>query len=228
MEIQNCLLSGCINLKDVELPEVPELGFGTFEHCLSLEKIDLPKSITKVGILTFGSLYNLKEVNMPSVVEIGDSTFVYCNNLEKVSMGAIQEIGSEAFFGISTIKSIYLPANLKSINKKAFALCFNLGKIYSMSQTAPNADETSFNDISEDCTVYVPQGCAVSYKAAPGWNKLNIVETDMTGIVENVIGKEVKAIACYDLQGRKMTKVARGVNIIKMSNGTIRKVWKKK
>ena len=226
-EIGHALFSFCSNLKNVELPDVPELGYGTFEFCTSLEKIDLPKSITKVGVFTFGNLENLKEVNMPSVTEIGDSTFVYCRKLEKVSMASVQQIGAKAFFGINSIRVIYLPANLRSINDGAFALCQNLGKIYSLSPTAPETAESSFNDIDGNCTVYVPKGCAASYKAACGWSKLNIVEADLTGISENMNEQDIKVISRYDLQGRKQTKAAHGISILKMSNGSTRKIWKK-
>ncbi len=221
------LFSFCSNLKKVEFPEVPELGYGTFEFCTSLEKIDLPKSITKVGVFTFGNLDNLKEVNMPSVTEIGDSTFVYCPKLEKVSMASVRQIGAKAFFGINSIRVIYLPANLKSINEYAFALCQNLGKIYSLSPTAPETAEDSFNDIDENCTVYVPKGSAASYKAARGWSKLNIVESDLTGINKNFTEQNIKVISRYDLQGRKQAKAAPGISILKMNDGSTRKVWKR-
>lgn len=75
------------------------------------------------------------------------------------------------------------------------------------------------------CDLYVPKGCVNKYKSANVWkNFWNISEID-----ESVLGIETDEIKSnelcrYTIDGTQITSPQRGINIVKMSDGTTKKV----
>lgn len=222
--VEEDLFNGCYHLKTVEFPEVSELGGHMFYDCPSLEKVDLPKSVTKIGDAFFCCANHLKEVSMPSVKELKDSVFAGCTCLEKLYIGGIEKIDIGTFEGDLNLKYVYLPTGVTSICDGAFKYCSNLVQIISMSTIAPNCDTDAFSGVNKNCTVYVQIGSGANYKSAPEWQKLNIMEKDLSGIIPS-IQENPKEVARYNAAGIQIKKVTRGINIIRMNNGTTKKVW---
>ena len=80
------------------------------------------------------------------------------------------------------------------------------------------------------CTLKVPKGSKDAYRQADGWKDfVNIEEVDVTGIeavaAESVSNADITDL--YDLNGRRRDALQSGVNIVKMSDGTTRKVIKR-
>ena len=88
------------------------------------------------------------------------------------------------------------------------------------------AEEYSFDEaVQTAATLYVPAASLAAYKAADVWKDFFAV----TGITETGMASadasDGNAIAdIYDLSGRKTDKPAKGMNLIRMKNGAIRKV----
>lgn len=76
-------------------------------------------------------------------------------------------------------------------------------------------------------TLYVPTGRKKIYEATEAWNLFsNIVEFDPSGI--DAVGTDTKMeTARYSLNGNRIAQSQRGLNIIRMSDGTVRKVFVK-
>ncbi len=75
------------------------------------------------------------------------------------------------------------------------------------------------------CTLYVPIGSKEKYATADQWQDfLNIVEMDMTPVNSIVANGSAKAVGYYTIDGKQVPTPQRGVNIIRYSNGTARKV----
>ncbi len=74
--------------------------------------------------------------------------------------------------------------------------------------------------------LYVPIGKKATCQSTDGWkNFTNIEEYDYsTGIAAQQMGKDVKVVDAYQLNGLKRNGVQRGLNIVRMSDGTTRKV----
>ena len=91
-----------------------------------------------------------------------------------------------------------------------------------------NIDEDAFYTL---CTLKVPKGSKDAYSQADGWKDFvnNIEEVDVTGIeavaAESMSNSEITDI--YDLNGSRRDALQPGVNIVKMSDGTKRKVIKR-
>ena len=82
---------------------VKELDGGAFSDCVSIETIQLPPSVEKIGEEAFKHCINLTSINIPAQVsEIGNSAFEGCENLSEVlfeSGSQLKNIGNSAFDG---------------------------------------------------------------------------------------------------------------------------------
>ncbi len=114
---------GCTSLKYVTLPSTLEIiGFKAFYGCESLEVIALPANVKTISGDAFRGCINLTTVSIPS-----DS------HLETI-YGSFYQSNSEygahgAFYGCSSLASIWLPPTLKTIGDYAFKDCSALTSI---------------------------------------------------------------------------------------------------
>ena len=72
--------------------------------------------------------------------------------------------------------------------------------------------------------MYVPRGTYMDYFLAEGWGDfLNIVEFDATGIDNPDLSCKPKPVDYYNINGMKTTRQTKGLNILRMSDGTYMK-----
>ena len=84
--------------------------------------------------------------------------------------------------------------------------------------------EDVFNRINASCILYVTQGCAQAYRDDERWSAFSeIREFDVTA-VEPVATQAVVPVEYYNLSGNKLPAPQQGINIIRYSDGTVRKV----
>ena len=73
--------------------------------------------------------------------------------------------------------------------------------------------------------MYVPQGTEQDYFLADVWGDFgNIVEFDATGIDKTKTSTDVKEVSRYSLNGQRLVGPTKGLNIVKYSDGSARKV----
>ncbi len=109
-------------ISSIELPEgLEKIGTSSFSSCKSLGKIEFPASLKSIGGSCFYKV-PITEINLPSGLNIeGTNTFLNCDKLEKVTFGeGYTAIGSGMFQSCTALKSIELPAGLKTIGGDAF------------------------------------------------------------------------------------------------------------
>lgn len=82
------------------------------------------------------------------------------------------------------------------------------------------------NLIYNNGTLYVPEGTIEKYKATDGWKQFVWIEEGMpTGIKQpNANGADATETQRYTIGGDVINKPQRGINIVKMSNGSVKKV----
>lgn len=104
--------------------------------------------------------------------------------------------------------------------------CSNIKVIRSYRKYPPTAYSSTFANMDTNgCTVYVPQGSCQDYKSAEGWSAFaNIVEFDPTGVSHAAATAEAAEMSRYTLGGVRLGTPARGLNIVKRSDGTVKKV----
>lgn len=79
----------------------------------------------------------------------------------------------------------------------------------------------------DQATLYVPEASLETYKTTSPWSGFGtILPISSTGINNNNTVKPVTVDAVYDLDGKRSNGTSRGLNIIRMSDGTTRKVMK--
>lgn len=80
-----------------------------------------------------------------------------------------------------------------------------------------------------NATLYVPIGSKVAYEAANPWNEFKeIVETDIidTGIntINHSESTTMEEVERYDASGNRFFTPQKGLNIVKYSNGALKKI----
>ena len=99
-------------------------------------KVELPETVTKIGVYAFGEPYcksfqKLSEVVMPdSCTEIELGAFAECKSLASINIPEnVTSIGLEAFSQCISLTSINIPEKVTSIGNWAFGRCTSLTSI---------------------------------------------------------------------------------------------------
>ena len=78
-----------------------------------------------------------------------------------------------------------------------------------------------------EATLYVPEASLTSYKTTDPWSGFGtILPIGSSGIESRTIGTVADVKAVYGLDGKRCNGMKSGMNIIRMSNGTTRKIVK--
>lgn len=198
-------------LKAVELPEGLEIiGDHAFDNSY-LEKTSIPKSVRKIGTRAFMATGLEGSLTVPEgITELPEGAFAYNYTLEKLTLpSTLQTLGDDVFC-----------MNGQLTEEASFALnCYAL--------TPPSVTKGTFNNFDgfADVTVHVVKGCRKDYKKADGWKDLTIVE-DLQKVVTAIDSptQAVHEVGRYTIDGARISTPVRGINIIKYSDGTTRKV----
>ena len=133
-------------------------------------------------------------------------------------------IGNEAFSYCSGLTSITIPSSVTNIGNEAFSDCTALTKLESHSATPPTCGTEALDDINKwNCTLYVPKESMSAYQAAGQWKEFFFVADGIDQAECNNADTDT-VVRRYDTNGRLLTRPVPGLNILKMSNGTTKKV----
>ena len=87
------------------------------------------------------------------------------------------------------------------------------------------SDDTFSSNTFYNATLYVPKGTKSKYKSTEGWKNFIWIEEGLpTGIETAKTDGEVIEKSRYTVDGSRLSSPRRGINIIKMSDGTTKKV----
>ena len=227
-EIGNSAFSGCSGLTSLPLPSsVTSIGWATFSGCSGLTSLTLPSSVTSIDGRAFYGCSSLFGLTLPSsVTSIGSSAFEACYGLFSLTLpSSVTEIGESAFRGCSSLASLTLPSSVTSIGKSAFEGCSGLTSIYVSWESPLSIDASTFKDANTGkCILYVPKGTYDDYWLSNWGIFENIVEYDATGIDHITTSGEAKEISRYAADGQRLEVPAKGLNIVKYSDGSVKKV----
>ena len=77
---------------------------------------------------------------------------------------------------------------------------------------------------AKKCTVYVPKGTYDDYWLSEFGYFENIVEFDATGIDKVTTSTDAKELSRYSVNGQRLSAPTKGLNIVKYSDGSVKKV----
>ena len=128
--------------------------------------------------------------------------------------------------GCQALTTISLPAGLRSIDKGFLSLCRNLKTIYAY-MPDPNALTyvDNFYYESREWTLYVPKGTKNAYQNSEAWRYCKeIIEMETSGIDSVILNPDAKEVSRFSADGQQLAVPVKGLNIVKYSDGTARKV----
>ena len=123
------------------------------------------------------------------------------------------------------LTTISLPAGLLSIDKGFLSNCRNLRTIYAY-MPDPNAliYEDNFYYESREWTLYVPKGMKNAYQNSKWRYCKKIIEMETSGIDSVILNPDAKEVSRFSADGQRLAVPVKGLNIVKYSDGSARKV----
>ena len=227
-EIGEYAFAYCSGLTSLTLPAgITEIGESTFSDCSGLTSLTLPAGITSINYGAFLDCSGLTSLTLPDgITSIGEYAFSGCSGLTSLNLPAgITSIDKYAFSGCSRLTSLTLPAGITSIGEFAFSYCSGLTSIYVYAEKVPRIGRYAFEGCaSRKCTLYVPKGTYDNYRLSEFGYFENIVEFDATGIDKTTTSTDVEEVSRYSLNGQRLVGPTKGLNIVKYSDGSVKKV----
>ena len=241
-EIGSSAFKGCTDLTSLSLPSgITEIGSLTFYGCTGLTSLSLPSGVTEIGSAAFSGCTGLTSLSLPSsITEIDSYAFKGCTGLKDVSFyinGDFEtyltkdhpciEVGCgiKYYLNDEEITSIVVPSSVTTLGMYAFQRCSNLLSVYVSWPTPISAYKTFSETNLGKCTLYVPQGTEQDYWLANVWGDFGkIVEFDATGIDKVTTSNDAKELSRYSVNGQRLSAPAKGLNIVKYSDGSVKKV----
>ena len=226
--IGNYAFADCSGLTSLTIPSsVTSIGEYAFENCSGLTSLTIPSSVTSISDRAFYGCSGLTSLTIPSsVTSIGDEAFSGCSGLTSLTIpSSVTSIGEWAFYGCSGLTSLTIPSGVTSIGEGAFEVCSGLTSIYVYTKKIPELGYYVFNGCdAKNCTVYVPKGTIEDYKLSKFGYFEKIVEFDAAGIDKVATSADVKEVSRYSANGQRLSAPAKGLNIVKYSDGSVKKV----
>ena len=203
--------------------------------------------VTSIGNYAFFDCSALSFVSIPnSVTSIGANAFLGCTSLTAVEISDnVTSIGNSAFRDCTGITSVTIGSGVKKIGNFAFSCGVNLSSINVNMNIPIEIDESVFEytggNYSSDiiylaATLNVPAGTKALYSNVASWkNFMNIQEPEPEpqpepepepSAINNVNGNATSS-TYYTVGGAQLKNAQRGLNIVRMSDGTTRKVMVK-
>ena len=250
-EIGELAFEGCSGLTSMTIPSsVTSIGWGAFAECSGLTSLTIPSSVTSIDRYAFAGCSGLTSLTIPSgvtsignyafadcsgltsltipssVTSIGEYAFENCSGLTSLTIpSSVTSISDRAFYGCSGLTSLTIPSGVTSIGEGAFEVCSGLTSIYVYTKKIPELGYYVFNGCdAKNCTVYVPKGTIEDYKLSKFGYFEKIVEFDASGIDKVTTSTNVKEVSRYSVNGQRLSAPAKGLNIVKYSDGSVKKV----
>lgn len=189
----------------VVIPDfVTDIRKNAFEDCHSLTSVIIGNSVKNIGECAFMDCLGLTSVVIPnSVVSIGVGAFYYCIGLVSVT----------------------IPASVKSIQNQAFYYCTHLSSVTNLAPIPQELDsQFEFFNYGD---LHVLPGCGDVYRSGEYWSQFNIIEDAVDAITSPTSDNQVCVKDIYTLDGNKGTANGKGLQIIRYSDGSVRKMMKK-
>ena len=172
--------------------------------------------VTRIGMHAFKGCSKVTSFDLPNSIEaIDEYAFAECRGITSIIIPeCIREIGDCAFIGCDGLRFIYVEA------PKPYEIPSSVFITYTSSKFHPYLY----------AMVYVPKGSASLYKETSGWNRFrHIIEMEPTGIKSCMPSDECPhEILRFTIDGQRAERRSKGIDVMRMSDGSIRKIINRK
>ena len=133
IEIGRSAFQGCVSLQKITIPStVTKIDVDAFNDCVNLREVVLNEGLQKIGWQAFFNCQSLVNITLPSTVtEVGHAwTFTMCLKLKEVVLNeGLEEICLHTFNSCSSLERITIPSTVTKIGDGAFLGCDNLREV---------------------------------------------------------------------------------------------------
>jgi len=187
-----------------------------FENCKNMIAISIPNSVVRIGVFISRS-----ETYMIS----NCGAFYGCSGLTSITIpNNVTTIGYGAFSGCTSLTTVTIPNSVTGIGGHAF----DGVDFHTVISLLVNPFDLEFEIFSKNtlfnATLYVPKGSIDKYKSTEGWKDFLFIEEGLPTEIRDVVGNKTTENRRYTINGEIITTPQKGINIIKMSDGTTKKV----
>lgn len=240
--IANGAFEGCGNLTNIIVDE-GNLTYDSRNNCNAIietasntlvagfKNTLIPSSVTSIGNLAFYGRTNLTTFEIPNWVKsIGKLAFYNCPHLFSVTLPNVTSIGEYAFAYCNELMDFVMPSSLQFIGQGVFYNSLKLRNIYCYAEIVPQTETKLCDDyFAKFITLHVPASVIDAYKMTPLWNYFgNIVKLTDSDPKPTFIKTNRTDVGntkdTYSLNGYRIVKPQNGLKIVRMSDGTMKKV----
>lgn len=238
------LCQGCKGITSITIPKsVSSVGNKAFANCRGLKDVVWKAEKCSSAYSTFDGLPNITSFTFTDGVKMVPAYLCqYLSGLIQINLPkTVESIGTSAFEGCVNLKNLYLCVAGQNVGVDAFKGCSSLSSIHNsfnrqqgtMRYCSDDSDITSYghsgqfdNNVFKTCTLYVPNGLLEEYKKLYLWHHfVNMIEESSD--IEDIISDNLNVVELerYDINGRMLHSPQSGINIVRYSDGSVRKVF---
>ena len=231
-EINEFAFKGCSSISSLKVHDaVTSISNYAFHGCNNLTTISIPSSVSKIGGYAFDETAWLRNQNAGGVY-INKVLYKYKGDIPTNDTIVIKDgteyISPFAFNGRSGMRAITIPSSVTEIGYNAFYNCGErLQLITCYCSTPPVCASGAFGGYSlSQCypaLLKVPEGSKSQYANATEWRRFTRIQ-EIAGVEGIEADNNAVEVTRYDIHGRQLSQPTTGVNIVKYSDGTTRKV----
>ena len=209
---------------------VTSIANEAFKDVEDVETVTLPRTLKEIGDGAFSGCKALKEVVVSEAATSSKVSAVRYGKIQRVATRAAGDgmrIGERAFADCPVLASVTIPSTATTIGDNVFNNCESLKNVTCEAVNCPTVKTFGEFPISE-ATLTVSVGSLKQYGETNPWSLFGKIQdfdgtTGVNGI--SVYDRnDVKDV--YGIDGSKRAVPAKGLNIIRMSDGTTRKVMR--
>jgi hypothetical protein len=179
--IGSSAFSGCANLTtNITFPNsVTSIGSEAFLNSTKLPSVTIPSSVTSIGYGAFSGCSLLKTVDIQGsddAISLGGAIAigVFANTpIETLKLG--RDISTSAsntgFANNTSLKTVTIGDNVKTINSSLFSGCTGLTQIISNASTPPTLQSNTFYNVSKNIPVLINCDYLSKYQSAQYWKE---------------------------------------------------------
>lgn len=198
------------------------------------ETLNIPETVSSIAKYAFAYAKNLKSIELPSgLTNINDSAFVFSKLTSVTTLASNLAISKHAFSNCLNLTTVDFKGAIASIGDGAFQNDKKLSTVKFVGTSIPDFGKYVFTPKIVELKIYVPSGYVDKYKEkiekkpAVLGAKYQVLGDTTDGVLNPSFDGNVFETARYNVDGTKVTTHTKGLNIIKLSDGSVIKTFEK-